>query len=295
MTGYAYKEISGETSANPREGAEERVLSIEIKSYNSRFLDLSVYMPGFLGRIESRVRDAAKDRIQRGKVDINIRIRENSSSMTVSPDINAAKNYHDAIEQIARHLGHKDAVPLSLIVAQEGVLRSERESDPETYWQWIEPVLTQALTEFDDDRKREGENLTQDILAMTARIEKSLETITSWMPEMEKLFKDNITARFKELLGDAVDEQRVMQETAAMLMKYTINEEAVRLGSHLSALRQEIEHNPAPGKKIDFICQEINREINTIGSKNQILEVGKEVIDAKDALENIREQIRNIE
>ncbi|MBO6100917.1 MAG: DUF1732 domain-containing protein, partial [Spirochaetaceae bacterium] len=101
--------------------------------------------------------------------------------------------------------------------------------------------------------------------------------------------------RFEEVLGDNVDEQRAMQETAALLVKYTINEEIVRLKSHISALKKEIEDNPAPGRKLDFICQEMNREINTIGSKNQISEVGAAVITAKDALENIREQIRNIE
>ena len=112
---------------------------------------------------------------------------------------------------------------------------------------------------------------------------------------MEVIFRENIQKRFNEILGDAVDEQRVMQEIAALLVKYTINEEIVRLDSHLKALKAEIENNPAPGRKLDFICQEINREINTIGSKNQIVEVGQAVIEAKDALENIREQIRNIE
>ncbi|MDR1748853.1 MAG: YicC family protein, partial [Spirochaetaceae bacterium] len=132
MTGYAYREISGAAAVSATEAAA-RILSIEIKSYNSRFLDLSVYMPGFLGRIESRVRDAAKNHIQRGKVDVNIRIRETSGSFAVTADIDAAKSYHEAIQKIARSLGQGDAVPLSLIVAQEGVLRSERESDPEEY------------------------------------------------------------------------------------------------------------------------------------------------------------------
>ena len=112
---------------------------------------------------------------------------------------------------------------------------------------------------------------------------------------MEQTFKDNLRSRFIDLLGDKVDEQRILQETAALLVKYTINEEIVRLNAHLSSLKNEINNNPAPGRKIDFICQEINREINTIGSKNQNLEVGQIVIEAKDALENIREQSRNIE
>ena len=108
-------------------------------------------------------------------------------------------------------------------------------------------------------------------------------------------FKELLMTKFRELVGNEVDEQRILTETAAMLVKYTINEEIVRLQSHLAALRAEMVKNPAPGRKIDFLCQEINREINTIGSKNQFAEVGAMLVTAKDSLENIREQARNIE
>ena len=112
---------------------------------------------------------------------------------------------------------------------------------------------------------------------------------------MEVAFKDSVTTRFRELLGEGYDQQRVLTEIATLLVKYTINEEIVRLKSHLKALKAEIADNPTPGRKIDFICQEINREINTIGSKNQFTEVGAMVVTAKNALENIREQARNVE
>ena len=112
---------------------------------------------------------------------------------------------------------------------------------------------------------------------------------------MEEYFKEQITSRFNELLGENADQNRIMTETAAMLVKYTINEEIVRLFSHISAMKNEIQNNPVPGKRLDFICQEMNREINTIGSKNQFAEVGAMVINAKDALENIREQSKNVE
>ena len=115
-----------------------------------------------------------------------------------------------------------------------------------------------------------------------------------WQPKMENVFKEIVTAKFNDLLKDNVDENRIMTEVAAMLVKYTINEEIVRLQSHIKAMKEELENNPYPGKKIDFICQEMNREINTIGSKNQFAEVGAMVIKAKDSLENIREQSKNI-
>lgn len=286
MTGYAWKETTGESMT----------VSVEIKSYNSRFLDLSVNQPYWLSRLENRIREYASGRVQRGKVELSLRIRETASNLLVTADAEAARAYMGAVMQIADALGHgAENVPLSLIIAQEGVLKSERVLDVETYWSSIEPVLAVAFDEFDHARETEGKALEQDIVSMIGRIESSANVISGWIPKMESIFKDNIKSRFTEILGGDVDEQRVMQETAALLVKYTINEEIVRLRAHLASLKKELAENPAPGRKTDFICQEINREVNTIGSKNQIFEVGQAVIEAKDALENIREQMRNIE
>ncbi|MDR0878329.1 MAG: DUF1732 domain-containing protein, partial [Treponema sp.] len=111
----------------------------------------------------------------------------------------------------------------------------------------------------------------------------------------ESSIKENLKSRFAEVLGNQIDENRILAETAILLMKYTISEELSRLASHLGEFRAETERNPSPGKKLDFLCQEINREINTIGSKTPILEVSRAVVDMKDALENVREQLRNVE
>ena len=157
------------------------------------------------------------------------------------------------------------------------------------------PIFEKAFEDFVVDRKREGENLKNDLLFQLDKIQKASEIFSEWQPKMENAFKESILKKFNELLADKVDEQRVMTEVAALMVKYTINEEIVRLKSHINALTKEIEENPIPGKRIDFICQEMNREINTIGSKNQFIEIAQEVINAKDALENIREQSKNIE
>ena len=151
------------------------------------------------------------------------------------------------------------------------------------------------MEEFIIDRNREGENLKKDLLFQLEKIEKASAVFTEWQPKMENAFKENILKKFQELLGDKVDEQRVMTEVASLMVKYTINEEIVRLKSHIKAIYKEITENPTPGKRLDFICQEMNREINTIGSKNQFIEIAEQVINAKDALENIREQSKNIE
>lgn len=285
MTGYAYRETV----------ADGVTVSVELKSYNSRFLDLSVNLPYWLSRLENRLRDYTASRVQRGKVELTVKVKEQSSSLVVTADPAAAKAYMAAISEIAASIGHSEKIPLSLIVGQDGVLKTERELDMDAYWARMESVLDAAFADFELARETEGAALAADILKMIGRLDKCADTVSAWIPEMERIFRENIRTRFAEVAGNAIDEQRVLQETAALMVKYTINEEIVRLRAHLVSLKRELAENPAPGRKADFICQEINREVNTIGSKNQILEVGQAVIEAKDALENIREQMRNIE
>ena len=286
MTGYSYNEELGENYS----------VSVEIKSVNSRFLDLSINLPSFLGRLESKFKELITSKIQRGKIDVFIRIKENNAPVTISVDEKMAKSYFDAISKVANTIGQTEKdIPLSLIISQEGVLTSQKEIDIDYYWNLILPIFEKAFEDYIADRKREGENLKNDLLFQLDKIQKASEIFSEWQPKMENAFKESILKKFNELLADKVDEQRVMTEVAALMVKYTINEEIVRLKSHINALTKEIEENPIPGKRIDFICQEMNREINTIGSKNQFIEIAQEVINAKDALENIREQSKNIE
>lgn len=285
MTGYSYVETSTETST----------VSVEIKSVNSRFLDLTINIPPYLNQLESSFRAIISEKVVRGKIDVYIRVKETESDIEIAADTNAAKAYLDAIKKIADATGYSSDIPLSLIISQPGVLNTNQNYDVEKYGQMISPVLKEALDKFCADRKREGENLKKDLLSKLSKLEECAAFFKEWQPKMETNFKEQITAKFKELLADQIDENRIMTETAAMLVKYTINEEIVRLHSHLAAMKTEIENNPAPGKKLDFLCQEANREINTIGSKNQFAEVGAMVIASKDSLENIREQAKNVE
>lgn len=286
MTGYGYKETV----------VDGTQVSVEIRSVNSRFMDLNVNIPSYLNSLEARIRSLVTESIARGKIDLSIRVRDLNSTATVTADPKAAKMYYDAITQIADAIGlQKENIPLSLVVGQEGVLNVSHDYDAEVYWNKINGILGEVLAQFVSDRKREGENLKADLLAKLDVLDSCAAFFKEWQPKMEEKFRAQIEGRFKELLGDHADENRIMEETAAMLVKYTINEEIIRLASHLKALRKEFLENPVPGKRIDFICQEANREINTIGSKNQFTEVGAMVIKAKDALENIREQSKNVE
>lgn len=286
MTGYAYEEKSYENA----------IVSVEIKSVNSRFLDLSINLPSYLNQIENYFRTKITEKIIRGKVDVFIRVKELKSDASVSADVGIAKSYLNAIKDVAFACGYdSENIPLNLILSQPGVLNSNNSYDIEKYKNLIEPVFNVAFEKFYADRIREGENMKKDLIEKLKKLEDCAKFFKEWQPKMENLFKEQIVKKFNELLGEHADENRIMTETAAMLVKYTINEEVVRLHSHIAAMKDEILNNQTPGKKLDFICQEMNREINTIGSKNQFAEVSSVVVTAKDSLENIREQSKNVE
>ena len=287
MTGYAYEEVT----------LENAVVSVEIKSVNSRFLDLTINLPSYLNPLESEFRNLISQKVARGKVDVYIRIKETHSEGAVTVDTQLARTYMDAYKQIAAAglLSVDPGATLYALINQDGVLNSNREYDVDKYRSMLMPVFDTAFKRFLSDKEREGQNMQKDLLEKLSKLEECAAFFKEWQPKMEDMFKEQITSRFNELLGENADQNRIMTETAAMLVKYTINEEIVRLCSHISAMKSEINDNPIPGKRLDFICQEMNREINTIGSKNQFAQVSAMVINAKDALENIREQSKNVE
>jgi len=285
MTGYAYREKTG----------EEISVTVEIKGYNSRFLEIYVNVPPWLNCLEQKIRESISSSCGRGKVEVYIRVREQNVPVNVSVNVNAARAYYDAVNVLAGELGTGEKPNLALLLGMDGVLEIEKNRDDERYWQVIEPVLSEAVSAFCGEREREGKHTEEDILKLIDKLETSLKTVVSFAPAMEQLIKENIRTRFAECLGNQIDENRILAETAALLVKYTVSEEISRLSSHLCEFRAESTRNPRPGKKLDFLSQEINREINTIGSKSAVLEVSTEVVAMKEALENIREQLRNVE
>jgi uncharacterized protein (TIGR00255 family) len=285
MTGYAFREIQ----------KEELSLSVEIRGYNSRFLEMYVNVPSMLSGLEPWIRTCLGERIGRGKVEITFRLRDYGGNINVSVNIEAARAYQKAIDDLAEALGSGEKAGLSLILGMEGILESDKKRDDDHFRKIIEPVLQEALDDFEAERVREGRHTEEDILKYLSEMETSLHAVVSIAPALENSIKENLRSRFTELLGDKIDENRILAETAVLLMKYTISEEISRLSSHLEEFRAETARDQSPGKKLDFLCQEINREINTIGSKTPQLEVSREVLRMKNALENIREQLRNVE
>ncbi|MDR1972056.1 MAG: YicC family protein [Treponema sp.] len=285
MTGYAYREQQKNNYS----------LSVELRGYNNRFLEINTSLPPYLSPLEQRIRRLVAGTCVRGKVEVIVRCREPNAPFAVTVNHGAAAAYGEAVKSLAKILQINEKPDIGTIIGLEGVLEIERPRDEDRYWEHLEPLLAGALEIFDAERLREGQHTREHILSQIAAIEVSLEQVNDHAGEAEAAIKENLHSRFKELLGDKIDENRILAETAVLLMKYTIAEEISRLRSHLAEFRAETERNPSPGKKLDFLCQEINREINTIGSKTPQIEVSRAVVDMKNALENVREQLRNVE
>ena len=284
MTGFARREIDTPLVKG----------TLTIKAYNNRYLEMSVFLPPYMGALETRFRDAVSKTVIHGKVEAALRIREVADPPRVLTDAAAAASCAAALKSAAAAANIPDAVRVSDLLSFDGVITFERNIDADATWSALEKDVYACLADFDAERKREGQATRTDIERKLVSIEESLGVVEKSAPEIETAIRENLSRRFKEVVGEAADESRILQEIASYLAKHTINEEIVRLRSHLSAFRASME-KPGCGKKLDFLCQEMNREVNTIGSKNILVPIGEAVVSLKDAIENIREQLRNIE
>jgi uncharacterized protein (TIGR00255 family) len=285
MTGYGFAELQN----------DELSVSAEIKGYNNRFLEIQVNIPSYLSPLEPPVREKVAAVCKRGSVEVSIRYRERNVPLSINVNKEALAAYDAAAREAAQTLGLSEKPSLRDLLQFEGVLDIERTNDTDRALERIRPVLDKAISQFCAQREREGEHTKRDIQNQLEILKKSYAVITANSAKMEEALKANVASRFKELLGDGVDEGRVLTETAALLVKYTISEEISRLASHFAECQTLIESAEPVGKKLDFLCQEINREINTIGSKASLVEISREVVPMKNALENMREQLRNVE
>lgn len=285
MTGYSYREYQ-----------DERVnLALELKSYNNRYLDIVINAPPFLSPLEPALRNYLKSRIVRGRVEISLRVKELEEDLEVYIDQSAAKEYAAALRRLAETVGLQEEPRLSHFLRLEGVIKPVKNRDLEWFEKLVLQELEAAASEFVRSRQREGESTDADIRALMQSLEASLATIEAHSVKLEEYIQNQLTERFKELVGENYDENRILSETAVMLMKYSVGEETVRMRSHLDQFMNYMQESGGVGKKLDFICQEMHREINTIGSKSNIIAINQAVVEAKDALEKIREQLRNVE
>jgi uncharacterized protein (TIGR00255 family) len=286
MTGYGSAEVM----------TEQFQLSVEVKSYNNRYLDINHNIPYMLAPYEMEIDKKITDFASRGHVEVNIRVKNLASDVQLYVDEQAVKNYSEAFASIAALSGKALKPQLSDYLGSEGVLVSLKGNDSERYRQVLFETLQAALVQFSESKVREGSSTQRDLVRLGTVVSEGLDVIKSHANELEQMVKDTLRSRFVEMLGDQnYDENRILQEVAVMLVKYSVHEEIKRLGVHLKEYFSLLERSEPVGKRLDFLCQEMNREINTIGSKSQMVELNIQVVKMKDGLENIREQIRNIE
>jgi uncharacterized protein (TIGR00255 family) len=252
-------------------------------------------LPSFLNPLEPEIKKIVGAQALRGKVEVQIRLREYRSDVEIHVDRNAVEAARTALSQIAEMAGIDHAPGYRDILEFDGVIQTERRRDAEAYREDIVQVLNQALTAWNETRAAEGEVTRADIERHLQRVRTAATVFADAAPRVEQLVIDAVRSRFKEVLGDEADEQRVYAEAAMLMVKHATNEEVVRLRSHVDSFAALLMEEGAVGKRLDFICQEMNREINTTGSKTVLPDVQDAVVEAKDAVEAIREQIRNIE
>ena len=286
MTGYG----CAETLNN------EMQMQVEIKSVNNRYLDIVHNIPYYLSAYEIDIDNKIKEVSSRGRVEISVRIRILKNDVKVVVDQEVINQYFIAFKSISEYTNSDIQPQISDFLSVEGALTSIKDTDTKKFEKPLFTLLDKALEQFKESKLREGLSTYNDLKESKKKIAQSLEIIKKRADEIEQNIKDSLTLKVKDILQDQnYDENRILQEVALMLVKLTINEEIQRLSVHLDEFDRLLEEDIPIGKRIDFLCQEINREINTIGSKSQIAELNLEVVRMKDSLENIREQVRNIE
>lgn len=274
------------------------VVSVELKSVNNRYLDTSVRLPKSCLFAEDSVRTAVQNHISRGKVDVFISV-DTSGAEEVSIAINEplAAAYVRAAREAAEKFALKDDLTaLSLLRFPEVISTEKSDTDRDAVTEAIGAVLGQALTEYDAMRAREGAKLCQDLLSKLDDMEEKIAVVEARSPETVAEYRQKLYTRMQDILGDAgMDESRILQEAAIYADKVAVDEETVRLRSHIAQFRQMLEGGSPVGRKLDFLIQEMNREINTTGSKCSDKAIAEIVIAMKAELEKIREQVQNIE
>jgi len=269
--------------------------SLELKSYNNRYLDVYVALPQALSAMEPTIRAFLQSRIGRGKVECSLRVREYLAQGSVRVDRGAAAAALSALTELADMIGPGTGVELRDLLSVEGVLGFEREVDAHELWPEVQPALEKVYAAFDAEKSREGASLLADMRVQLDRIRQGTAAIAEAAPQLEAMLAENLRKRLREAVGAGMDENRRLPETAIARPRFTVNEELTRLQSHIQAMEMELDGRQGSGKRIDFLCQEMNREVNTIGSKNQMAATGAWIVALKEALENIREQARNVE
>lgn len=287
MTGFGHCEYT----------ENDITFTVEIKTVNHRYTDIFLRMPKQISSFEDRVRSIITSRIQRGKIDVYITYdNQSSQSLQVLLDEKLARAYCDALKRIAENLGLRDDISVSSLVRFPDIIRVEKQDNDEYIGSVLEKAIDKAIDALLEMRSKEGEKLKDSLMANLSVIEDYTQKIKQKAPFVVIEYKEKLESRLSELIDiQRVDPARIAAEVAIFADKCSIDEELVRLSSHISQMRDMLNEGSPVGKKADFLIQEMNREVNTIGSKASDLEITKNVVELKSEIEKLREQIQNIE
>ena len=272
--------------------------TVEMKSVNHRFSEIVIRMPKFYSPLEDRIRKVIQQEVARGRVDVFVSYEQiGTKKKQIQVDKELAMAYSNALRELEGALGQSGNIDLKDIAAFPDVLKvEETEDDLDQIWNTLKVAVEQAAGQLAEMRQVEGDKLKKDFLHRVDLIGQINEDIKARSPKVVDEYRERLQSRIKDLLGDMqLDESRLANEVAFFADRCSITEENVRLKSHLDQIKESLESNEAVGRKLDFLVQELYREINTIGSKANDLEIGALVITVKSEVEKIREQVQNIE
>lgn len=276
----------------------DKKMTVEIKSVNHRYCEVNVRMPRKLGFLENDIKNHAKKRLSRGKIDVFVSYEDNSEKKE-SIRFNQAltEEYLSYFDKISELFDLENDIKVSHVARYPDVLvLEEQEDDEDLLWRVLKSALDKAIDKMIDTRQTEGTLLYNDILIKLEAMETALAYIKERSPAIVEEYKERLTTRIKELSSGAmVDENRLATEVLMFADRACIDEEIVRLESHITHMKQTMKTDQAVGRKLDFLAQEMNREANTILSKANNIDVSNQAIDLKSEIEKIREQIQNIE
>lgn len=285
MTGYAFRDFYvGDT-----------YISTEIKTVNHRFLEVNIHLPNLLNSMELEIRNFINQHFVRGKIDVSIFFKVKESALKVEPNIAIAKQYADSLRSIIDECKLTDELKLGYLLRYNDVLNVENERDFSSYLDVIKESLLENVKDVFVMKEKEGAATKKNVLTILDEIRKNRDIVETYIPRMEKAIFDGLQKKMNELIGERVDQDRLLNEVGIMASHSCVNEELERLKHHIEHFRTICEDSADVGKRLDFLCQEMHREINTLGSKASLTEIIDCVIVMKNAVEKIREQIRNIE
>lgn len=288
MTGYGRAEVKD----------SGRLVVVEIKSVNHRYFEFSARTPRAMGFLDDRLKQFVQSRVSRGKVDVSVSIEGvEQEDADVAVNHALAGGLRRGAARARDAYGLRDDISVAMVAGMNGVLAVQKPpEDEEQIWSMVMPAAERALDAFIAMRQTEGQRLCEDVLSRIGAILEAVGRIEERSPQTVQEYRQKLEERMKEVLADAtIDPQRLLTEAALFADKTAVAEETVRLRSHMQQAASMLRSDGAVGRKLDFLVQEMNREINTIGSKAQDISIAQTVVDVKAEIEKIREQIQNME